>query len=304
MGRPRHLRGDLPAGGWPTARGGAALLVGPRSASSYLAARNAGARVPNGLLARRLADSSSPPRGSGCARSCWRCRYSPRLLWVTVGRWPHPGRLWLAPVFAAMAANLHGSFTLFPLIVGLGAGWRIVESDGSPSAARTLLDRGGDGRGDASEPVRDRRVDATRSTCRRNPVIRDDDHANGRPPPSRPRPACSRSVPHWPSSCISFGTSTRPTPVDGTAHARPVLPARARRRSARSCGGLWSRPSCSLGCLTRGSGGREATREKREASSRSPLSRSSASRRRRRVRSLRGGEAPPTTGSLDAAPRD
>jgi hypothetical protein len=40
-------------------------------------------------------------------------------LWVVAGRAAHPWRMWLVPVFTALCGNVHGSFALFPLIVGI-----------------------------------------------------------------------------------------------------------------------------------------------------------------------------------------
>jgi hypothetical protein len=59
------------------------------------------------------------------------------LLWVTAGRVAHPGRLWLAPVLAMLCANVHGSFTLFPLVLGLA--WLEDRRLKDPRAKRTLL---------------------------------------------------------------------------------------------------------------------------------------------------------------------
>jgi hypothetical protein len=41
------------------------------------------------------------------------------LLWVVAGRERHPRRLWAAPVLAMVCANVHGSFPLFIVILGL-----------------------------------------------------------------------------------------------------------------------------------------------------------------------------------------
>jgi hypothetical protein len=40
-------------------------------------------------------------------------------VWALASRRDHPGRVWLLPIAAAVAANLHGSFALFPLLGGL-----------------------------------------------------------------------------------------------------------------------------------------------------------------------------------------
>src|SRR5262249_38847569 len=40
-------------------------------------------------------------------------------LWALAGRATSPRRVYLVPVLAAVCANVHGSFTIFPLVVGL-----------------------------------------------------------------------------------------------------------------------------------------------------------------------------------------
>jgi hypothetical protein len=52
-------------------------------------------------------------------------------VWVVMSRRQHPGRLWLLPVFAAVVANMHGSFTLFPVLAGLALVEDALQKDGS-----------------------------------------------------------------------------------------------------------------------------------------------------------------------------
>jgi hypothetical protein len=59
------------------------------------------------------------------------------LLWIVAGRGRHPGRLWLAPVLAALCANIHGSFVLFPVVIGLA--WLEDRRLRDPRSGRTLL---------------------------------------------------------------------------------------------------------------------------------------------------------------------
>ena len=59
------------------------------------------------------------------------------MLWILAGRARHPARLWAIPILAALSANLHGSFTLFPLVVGLA--WLDDRATGPAQAGRTLL---------------------------------------------------------------------------------------------------------------------------------------------------------------------
>lgn len=57
-------------------------------------------------------------------------------LLLVVERRKHPGRLWLLPLLVAVWANLHGSFFLGPLVVGLA--WLEDVHDRRPEARRTL----------------------------------------------------------------------------------------------------------------------------------------------------------------------
>ncbi len=55
------------------------------------------------------------------------------VLLLIVDRRAHPGRLWVVPVIVLVWANIHGSFFLGPLVLGLA--WLEDLHDGSPSAA-------------------------------------------------------------------------------------------------------------------------------------------------------------------------
>lgn len=59
------------------------------------------------------------------------------VLLLVVDRRDHPRRLWLVPVVVAIWANLHGTFLLGPLVVGLA--WLEDVHDRSPAARRTLV---------------------------------------------------------------------------------------------------------------------------------------------------------------------
>ena len=52
-------------------------------------------------------------------------------VWAVMSRKQHPGRLWLLPAFAAVVANLHGSFILFPTLAGLALVEDALQRDGS-----------------------------------------------------------------------------------------------------------------------------------------------------------------------------
>jgi hypothetical protein len=58
-------------------------------------------------------------------------------LFLVTERRRHPGWLWAVPVVVVVWANLHGSFFLGPLVVGLA--WLEDVADGVPRASRTLL---------------------------------------------------------------------------------------------------------------------------------------------------------------------
>jgi len=59
------------------------------------------------------------------------------VLLLIVDRREHPGRLWAIPVIVAIWANLHGSFFLGPLVLGLA--WIEDRVDRVPGADRVLL---------------------------------------------------------------------------------------------------------------------------------------------------------------------
>jgi hypothetical protein len=59
------------------------------------------------------------------------------LLLLVVDRRRHSRRLWLAPVVVAIWANVHGSFFLGPLVLGLA--WIEDVHEGQPDARQTLL---------------------------------------------------------------------------------------------------------------------------------------------------------------------
>jgi hypothetical protein len=58
-------------------------------------------------------------------------------LWALASRRDHPRRVWLLPVAAAVSANLHGSFALFPLLAGLAWIEDVARKD--PEARKMLL---------------------------------------------------------------------------------------------------------------------------------------------------------------------
>jgi hypothetical protein len=59
------------------------------------------------------------------------------VAWLLVGRRTSPRTIWLVPVIVAIWANLHGSFFLGPVLVGLA--WLQDLADRDPGARRTLV---------------------------------------------------------------------------------------------------------------------------------------------------------------------
>src|SRR4029079_17496521 len=58
------------------------------------------------------------------------------VLLLVTDRRAHPGRLWAIPIIVAVWANIHGSFFLGPLVLGLA--WLEDLHDRDPGARRTL----------------------------------------------------------------------------------------------------------------------------------------------------------------------
>lgn len=57
-------------------------------------------------------------------------------VWLLADRERHPKRLWVVPFLAILLANLHGSFVLVPLLVGLA--WNEDRIEGMPGRGRLL----------------------------------------------------------------------------------------------------------------------------------------------------------------------
>jgi hypothetical protein len=105
-------------GGWATLAFLQAVLVGASFFFIYLACRARGASVRTSSLLTVIGFLVASPT----------LAMRPQLvalplfavaLWALSSRERSPRRLWLIPVLAAICANVHGSFTIFPLIVGL-----------------------------------------------------------------------------------------------------------------------------------------------------------------------------------------
>ena len=211
------------AGGWPMLEAAQALLVGITFFLVYLAARNAGARVRTASLLTLGGFLVASP-GLGMRPQLLALPLFAALLWVTAGREAHPGRLWLAPVFAAMAANLHGSFTLFPLVLGLA--WLEDRRTRSPQAPPHAPHHGRDRSGDDREPLRLARMDLRLRALEQSGDPQDDHRVGAdddRDGPGLVRDRFGvggRRLPRAPNAT---------DPMDIAAHPRRVLPARAFR---------------------------------------------------------------------------
>lgn len=124
------------AGGWPMLAAAQGCFVGGTFFLVYLATRRCGAGSRSASLLTLGGFLVASP-GLGMRPQLLALPLFAGLLWVTAGRAERPGRLWLAPVLACVCANLHGSFALFPLVVGLA--WLEDRRRGAPFARRTLL---------------------------------------------------------------------------------------------------------------------------------------------------------------------
>jgi hypothetical protein len=124
------------AGGWPTLLFAQGVLVGLTFLLVYLAGRAAGASYRTAALLTIVGFVVASP-GLAMRPQLLALPLFGALLWVSAGRAVHPGRLWAAPVLAAVCANIHGSFTMFPLILGLA--WLDDRRRHDPNARRTLL---------------------------------------------------------------------------------------------------------------------------------------------------------------------
>jgi hypothetical protein len=105
-------------GGWPTLAFLQAGLIGVSFWFIYLACRARGAPVRTSsfltVAGFLVASPTLAMRPQLVALPLFAAS-----MWVLASRGTAPRRLWLIPVFATVCANVHGSFTIFPLIVGL-----------------------------------------------------------------------------------------------------------------------------------------------------------------------------------------
>jgi hypothetical protein len=123
-------------GGWPGLALLRGALVGLIFLFVFLACRAAGTAVRTsawltiGSFAVTVGGLSLRPQLLGMALFAV-------TVWLVFDRQRHPGRLWLVPPMVAVWANLHGSFFLAPVLLGLA--WLEDAHERAPRPARPLL---------------------------------------------------------------------------------------------------------------------------------------------------------------------
>ncbi|MFL5723867.1 MAG: hypothetical protein ACJ78H_10815 [Chloroflexota bacterium] len=129
------LRAVESVGGWVGLAVSRAVLVGAIFGGTCLIAVRRGLDVRTAAILSLLAFVVAAPalalRPQLLGMLCF-----VGVLLLVVDRRAHPGRLWLAPVVVAIWANIHGSFFLGPLVLGLA--WLEDVHDRQPAAMRTL----------------------------------------------------------------------------------------------------------------------------------------------------------------------
>jgi hypothetical protein len=108
------------AGGWPTVAAGRAALIALGFSLVYLATRQGGVRPRTAALLTLGAFVTAAP-SLAMRPQLVAVPLFAAALWAVESRHHRPARLWLLPLLAAVAANVHGSFVLLPLLVLLAA---------------------------------------------------------------------------------------------------------------------------------------------------------------------------------------
>jgi hypothetical protein len=124
------------SGGWPLLAALQAFLIGVSFWLLYVALRSAGT-TPRTASLLTLSGFLVASPGLALRPQLFAFLLFAALLVVVVRRRSHPAWLWLAPALAAACANVHGSFPLFPLVVGLA--WLEDLRVHDPKARRTLV---------------------------------------------------------------------------------------------------------------------------------------------------------------------
>jgi hypothetical protein len=123
------------AGGWLGLALARAALAAAVLTFVFLACREAGAATKRAAWLT-LAAGVLLPAGFQLRPQIFGMACFAATAWLVAGRHRHPGRLWVVVAITALWANLHGTFFLGPLLVGVG--WLEDRIRHRPSATRML----------------------------------------------------------------------------------------------------------------------------------------------------------------------
>jgi hypothetical protein len=123
-------------GGWGTTSLVRAGLIGATVGFVYLACRARGAS-PRSASVLSLGGFLVALQALAMRPQLFAIVLFAACSWALASRDQHPGRLWLVPLFAAAWANVHGTFVLAPLLVGLTLAAELIE--GRRIEARRLV---------------------------------------------------------------------------------------------------------------------------------------------------------------------
>jgi len=121
--------------GWPGLVAGFAVLLSAAFGFLFLACRSAGAS-PSRAASFTLAGFALGASSLALRPQLFGVVLFTATLWLVAGRRAHPRRLWWVPLLVVLWANLHGTFFLAPLLLGLA--WIADEVEGNRSANTTL----------------------------------------------------------------------------------------------------------------------------------------------------------------------
>ena len=124
------------AGGWVGLALTQAILFGAVFLFVFLACRAAGARTKHAAWLA-LGGFVVALAGRGLRAQLLGMVLFALTTWIVIDRSKHPRRLWVLPPLVVLWANLHGSFVLVPLLLGLA--WMEDRLQRVPGADRTLL---------------------------------------------------------------------------------------------------------------------------------------------------------------------
>jgi hypothetical protein len=124
------------AGGWDAVFLLKAGLVGLTFGWVFAACRSGGAS-PRAAAGLTLAGYLAGAQNLAMRPQLFAVTLFAAVLWISSTRRDHPARQWAIPVIALVWANLHGSFVLVPVLVGLD--WLEDRRERSPGVSRTFL---------------------------------------------------------------------------------------------------------------------------------------------------------------------